>query len=179
MGLQYNNLDNQTRQSMLGELQLDIETGTLYISPRLNDQGRAAYPSLLREAIQVHDDEWLASQFEAHGYLAAYEQMRKPGGGYTTARVPSTAHETLAEGEFNRFYCRGLCVRAIEQGIRCVEVYRGKSVLRPRSESEAAIGKLIDAKTLLDDLRVSQGVEPALGIPPGPNSGLTVRLPST
>lgn len=34
--------------------------------------------------------------------------------------------------------------------------------------------KLIAADRLLDDLRTHQGVEPALGLPPGPNSGLTV-----
>jgi len=39
------------------------------------------------------------------------------------------------------------------------------------------IGKRKSAKTLLEELRKSQGVDPALGLPPGPNSDLTVRLP--
>ena len=47
------------------------------------------------------------------------------------------------------------------------------SVENPRPESQAKVGALFDAKQLLNDLRTSQGVEPALGIPPGPNSGLS------
>jgi hypothetical protein len=39
------------------------------------------------------------------------------------------------------------------------------------------VGKKISAIALLGDLRKSQGVEPALGLPPGPNSGLTICLP--
>lgn len=48
-------------------------------------------------------------------------------------------------------------------------------VRNPRPESEAMVGSRLPAQALLDDLRTSQGVEPALGLPPGPNSGITVR----
>ena len=110
--------------------------------------------------------------------MNAIEQRRKPKGGFTTTQIPVTAPDTLAEGEFNRFYARGLCTRAIEDGIQEVEVYRGKQVSQPRPESEAMIGKRLSARAILEDIRRSPGVEPALGLPPGPNSGLTVRLPS-
>lgn len=43
---------------------------------------------------------------------------------------------------------------------------------QPRPESEAMIGRLIIAEKLLKDLRASIGVEPALGLPKGPNSVL-------
>jgi hypothetical protein len=40
------------------------------------------------------------------------------------------------------------------------------------------INTKISAKLLLDDLRnSSQGVDTALGLPPGPNSGLSAKLP--
>lgn len=177
MALSYENLDASTRQFMMSEMELDIPKGELYISTRLNQQGIEIYASLLKDAIQSHDDAWLASELRRLGCMNAFEKRKGKNGILKSVRVPVNAPDTLAEGEFNRFYVRGLCLRALEDNIPEVEVYRGKQVNQPRPESEAMIGKRISARRLLEDLRVSQGVEPALGLPPGPNSGLTARLP--
>lgn len=74
--------------------------------------------------------------------------------------------------------CRGLCARVSASGPGEVEVYRGQQSARPRQESEALIGRRLEAQTVLRDLRSSVGVEPALGVPPGPTSGLALRLPA-
>jgi hypothetical protein len=177
MALDYEDLDDRTRQFMLQEIDWDVSQGTLYVSPRLNQEGRRNYEALLREAVRHHSDLWLADELRRRSFMSAFEQRRKRKGGFTSAKVPINAPDTLAEGEFNRFYVRGLCLKAIENGIAELEVYRGKSVTQPRPESEAMIGKRIPAQALLNDLRQSPGVEPALGLPPGPNSGLTVRSP--
>ena len=104
-------------------------------------------------------------------------QRNNPRGGTTQVRMPKNAPEMLAEGEFNRLYARGVCRRAIAQGIEEVTIYRAKDVSNPRPESEMKIGTRVNAKLLLEDLRTHQGVDPALGLPGGPNSGLSVRLP--
>lgn len=175
MGIYYKNLDNRTRKFMLKESEMDIGKGTLYISPRLNSRGQSIWAELLKEAIVGHNDDWLATQLK--GYMKSHEERRLRSGKITVVKVPVTAPETLAEGEFNRYYARGLCERAIAEGISEVIVYRGKQVQQPRPVSQAMIGKRIDPTALLEDLRKSPGVEPALGIPPGPNSGLTICLP--
>ncbi|WP_255415883.1 hypothetical protein [Petrotoga sp. Shatin.DS.tank11.9.2.9.3] len=41
MAIQYKNLDDQTRKFMLKELEMDVKEGTLYISPRLNSNGKS------------------------------------------------------------------------------------------------------------------------------------------
>jgi hypothetical protein len=46
-----------------------------------------------------------------------------------------------------------------------------------RAESEQKIGQRIAAEALLRDLRAHPGLDTALGLPPGPNSGLSVHLP--
>ena len=176
MALHYENLDESTRSFMLDEVDLDLSHDNLYISPRLNEVGQQSYVSLLKEAIEHYDDAWFASQLRSRGYIKDYEQRRKRGGGFTHARVPVNAPETLSEGEFNRYYVRGLCIRVVQDGMNQVEVYRGKQVSQPRPESEALLGKSLSAKALLEDLRKSKGVEPALGLPSGPNSGLTIRM---
>ena len=177
MTLKLVNLDERTRSFMLEEIGSDASSGRLYISPRLNSRGRQEYPRLLREAAERHDDSWLADQLRRNGLMKTEEERRKPKGGHTIAQVPVTAPDTLAEGEFNRFYIRGLCLRAIQDGIPELVVYRAKQVSSPRRESEAIIGTRISPQSLLRDVRTHPGVDTALGLPPGPNSGLSVRLP--
>jgi hypothetical protein len=95
-----------------------------------------------------------------------------------TRHISPTAADQIAEGDFNRYYIRGLCVRAIERGVAQVEVYRAKAVHEPRPESEALIGKRFAPAELLTDLRTHMGdLHSVLGVPGGPNSGISVRVP--
>lgn len=177
MALKLGNLDKYTRKFMLDELEYDLINNNLYISPRLSERGQKDYVELLREAVKNGNDSLFADSLRSQGRINLYEQRLTRSGSYTKAKVPITAAETLAEGEFNRFYARGLCRRAIEDGISELVIYRAKQVREPRPESQAMIGKNINAKALLNDLRTHPGVEPALGLPPGPNSGLSIKLP--
>lgn len=177
MSLHLVNLDERVRQHMLTEIEGDLSSGALYLSPRLSLRGRQDYANLLKQAVVGFNDAWLANALRANGCLNFEEQRRKPKGGYTTARVPVTAPDTLAEGEFNRFYVRGLCLRALEDGVMELIIYRAKEVMTPRRESEAMIGARMDVRALLLDVRTHPGVDTALRLPPGPNSGLSVRLP--
>ena len=178
MSIRYDSLDPDVRRAMIQELDRDIAGGPLYVSKRLTEEGAKAWPQILREAFEHHDDDWIASTLRSRGLLRTHEERNKPKGGTTIAQVPVTAADTMAEGEFNRFYARGLCVNVIATGGTDVEVYRGKAAQNPRPQSEAMLGKHVPAQALLDDLRTSQGVEPALKLPPGPNSGLTIRRPT-
>ena len=179
MTIDYDHLDERTRKFMLDEIEHDASSGLLYISPRLSDLGAREYLSLLVEAVERYDDAWLAYQLSNRDYMNSHERRRKKNGGYSFVAVPVSAPNTLADGEFNRFYARGLCLRAIEDGIPELEICRGKAVANPRLVSINLIGKRVRPQALLTDLRQSQGVEPALGLPPGPNSGLTVRIPNS
>jgi len=175
MGMNLVNLDDKTRKFMLDELEQDVTSNKLYLSPHLSGAGLRNYENLLRSAIQSGDDVSLANSLAS--LLKRYIQKAKPSGGYTTARVPITAPATLAEGEFNRFYCRGVCRRAIEEKLEEVEVYRAKAVQNPRPQSQVLVGSKLKADRLLHDLRINIGVDTALGVPAGPNSGLSIRLP--
>jgi hypothetical protein len=162
---------------MLAEIAADQASGALFMSPRLSAAGLSEYPGLLCEAVESHNDGWLTNTLNSGGRLNATEQRRTKNG-VTMVKVPYTAAETLAEGEFNRFYCRGLCRAVLESDpVAELEVYRAKAVANPRPESERLIGKKVKAAALLADLRTSIGVDTALGIPAGPNSGLSVRIP--
>ena len=163
------------RELMLAEVEFDAGQGGLYLSPRLSALGRERYRGLLEDAIRAGGPETLAASIGRSGILNPTEQ-RQTKKGPITARVPVTAPETLAEGEFNRFYARAVARRALEVGQETVEVYRAKHVEAPRAESVAKVGTFVPAEQLLRDLRTHVGVDTALGIPAGPNSGLSVRL---
>ena len=177
MGLVYRNLDERTTKLMLAEIERDIAANNLYLSDNLSPQGKQDYPNLLRNATRTGTDVTLAADIKNR--LNTHETPRRlKSGEFSKPPVMrSNAHEMLAEGEFNRFYIRAVCLRAIEDTIAQVIVYRAKHVEHARSESAAKIGQAVSAQSLLDDLRAHPGVDTALGLPPGPNSGLSVHLP--
>lgn len=178
MSFTFRNLDQATRERMLLELEEDLGAGRLYVGSRLSPSGATVYPELLRAAFSSGDCESLVASLRAPGVLNGYEFARNPRGGPDIRKtVPRTAADTMAEGEFNRFYARGLCrlVLETEEG-GSVLVYRARPSLRPRPDSELLLGARILARKLLDDLREHIGVDTALGLPAGPNSGISVCL---
>lgn len=178
MALYFENLDDRTRQLMLAEMEHDVSNNQLHISPFLSGQGQRDYANLLREAIESGNDETLEQELRTHRRLIKTLPRRKPKGGYAIAATPENAAEVLSESEFNRYYIRALALRAIEDGIAELVVYRAKQVNSPRPESEALVETTISPEDLLEDLRTHPGDEPpSLGVPSGPNSGLSVRLP--
>jgi hypothetical protein len=176
----YENLDHETRRLMTSEIMADIDEGVrdasrgLYISNYLNERGVALWPDLLLDAIRSGGDDTLARELNLNGCFKNEVSRRKPKGGFTMARVPVTAAETLSEAQFNMYYMRALSVRALELGVGLV-VYRAKRVENPRSSSQMMIGTTLDPAEVLDALRSTRGVEPPMNIPL-PNTGITVRL---
>ena len=178
--LTYENLDDETRRLIIEEITADIEEGRgdpargLYISSYLNETGARMWPELLLEAVRTGRDDTLARDLNRRGAFKAQVERRKPRGGFTMARVPVTAADTLAEAQFNMYYMRALGLRAIELGVGLV-VYRAKRVENPRSTSEQMIGTMLDPADVLAALRSTRGVNPPTHIPL-PNTGITVRL---
>jgi len=168
MSLLLINLDTTTRRFMLAEFESDIKSGSLYMSNRLTPTDKTIYPILLHEAIEQHDDLWLAAALAP--YIADHE-MRSG----KSIKMSKTAATMLAESEFNRFYMRGVCYRASSEGIQNVVAYRAKEVAKPRAFSQAKRGQRVESEKLLAELR--HKIVPTTGIPAGPNSGISVRLP--
>lgn len=177
MGLEYRDMDAGVRANMVQEVTLDLDNGNLYQSQRLNEEGLRVWPETLKEATRNQTDAWLEDQIRDRRLLKSHESRAKPSGGFTQAQIPVTAPGTLAEGEFNRFYIRGLCIKALSEDIPYLIAYRARYSANPRQESEAIIGKKFDPQQLLDDLRATTGVDTVLGLPPGPNSGISVTIP--
>ncbi|RYY79957.1 MAG: hypothetical protein EOO69_04640 [Moraxellaceae bacterium] len=171
MSFNFIDLNNDIRELMLQEIHADIDQNNLYFSPRLSAEGVRNYPDLLIKAATAHNEVWLANQINQYGQLNTQEITR----GGVRKKVPVNAAHTMADGEFNRFYIRAVCLLAIEKEMD-LEVYRAKLVETSRSASMRKIGEFVSPEKLLNDLRSNIGIDTALGLPAGPNSGLCVKL---
>ena len=161
----FESLTNEVRDYMRQEVELDIQDSVLYESKNFSAVGKAGYSAVLLEAVQGHDNVWLAQQLLG-GFRATDDAGKK---------VRHDAHSFFAGCEFNRFYVRGVCRFALAHTGFAVEIYRARQSSRPRPESEAKIGQQVDPQSVLNDLRQRIGTTPALGMP-DINTGLSVRL---
>ncbi len=161
----FKNLTKVFREKALQELESDYNDGKIYYSGRLNHNGKENFVDAFRNAISTGDEE----EFE-NSITGIMNKTEVVNG--MIKKVPSNAAQLLAQGEFNRYYIRGLCLWALENGVYELEVYRARESSWRRPESEARIGGKLDTSKLLDDLRTNIGKQPQYL--PEVNSGLSV-----
>lgn len=137
MALKLDNLDDITRKYMVEEMQGDISERKVYISSRLNADGKIRFQELLIASAKSGNDGTLAES------LLGYFNEKESNGKGSYKSIPYNANVTLAEGEYNRYYIRALCRRAILENKR-IEVCRVRDSSRPRPESECRIGEIVD-----------------------------------
>src|SRR6059058_133336 len=142
MELTFPNLDDdpRTRVYMVEELELDVPRNEIYRGTRLTEAGWQAWPGLLREALKLYEPKWLELQSKQAGYWLSHETSRRGGKEYPKA-VPVDAAQTLAEGQFVRYYLRAVGRRAMDDG-HDLKVVRLKQVRQPRSMSVQLLGTL-------------------------------------
>ena len=175
MALNLPDLDDRTRRYMHDELEADLARRRLYLSPYLTDVGRAAYEGALRAAILDGTEASLADALRGPGRMALPAGWKQGTLGHG---LPTSAPDALAEAEFHRFYVRGLCRRALADGIRTLVIYRAKLDAPPRANADGMVGVRIDAASLLEDLQATSGRMPPRVLAGCPDPGLSVRLPS-
>ncbi|WP_371802625.1 hypothetical protein [Candidatus Lokiarchaeum ossiferum] len=175
IGLKLENLDEKTRQLMDEEFKLDQKNKKLYFSPRLSEKGENMYQNLLENAILYGNDTTLATELKTEDAIKVKEKRMMAMGGVILVDVPKNANEALAEGEFNRYYIRAMCRKAIDTGIKKLQIYNANPERETPAEYKQLIGKHLDPKELLNDLRNHSYVDGTSGIPV-PQTGLTVKF---
>ena len=163
----FENLTSSVREKMVSEIDSDIQNEQLYISNRLNEEGKIKFPELLKDSALNYNEKGLSENL--NGFFNTQEEVNGK-----IKKVPSNASTLLSQSEFNRFYIRAVCLEAIEKKDENVKIYRARESSWSRPESEALIGNTVNANELLTDLRESIGVSPKLL--PEINSGLSVKL---
>ena len=174
MPLMYENLDPTTRRFALEELDWDEEHHRAHVPDRVRPEAQKEYLARLRDALRYYDDQWLEDHVDE--LLVDFETRKTRSGGQATARIPTGAARMIAEGDFNRYYMRGVAARAAADGRQVVEVYRARLSLEPRTASSELEGTRITATDLLNELRGLSGEAPTISRLGKPNSGLSVRM---
>lgn len=151
---------------MLNEVLHDIAKRVFYFTPRFNENGRKIYVSLMKEAIATGGEDTLQAGLQEGDNFNKYEAQGK--------KVSNNVAVNFAQQEFNKYYIRAVCVKAIEMNERDVEVYRAHPLTVKKHKSDLRIGAKINADRLLKELRSSIGVPSTVF--PELVSGLSVRL---
>ena len=163
----FKNLTQEVRHEMLNELISDIEDKKTYLSNRLTEAGKEIFVDALKNSIQSGDEltfeEAIANYFEPNEVVQGKSK-----------KVPANAAQLLSQGEFNRYYIRGICLVALQKKLEEVEIYRARESSWSRPESEAKIGSKLNATLLLEDIRNNIGKQPEYL--PEVNSGLSVFI---
>jgi len=159
------------REFMLQELELDITKDKICFSPILRKDSHQKYIDLLKTHILSGSPNTLASEIQSNQCMCIREPYRTKSRKLKDRLVPITAHQTLAEDDFNRFYMRGICLKALEIEKKIV-VYRTKPVKYPRIEIFNLIGDLPDPSEFIEGWRAFPNSETLFEL----NSGLSVRI---
>jgi hypothetical protein len=164
----FRDLTTSTREYMLREIDQDITDNVLVRSKRFTEAGNIDYPTFLRSAAITYNEAWLGDRL-----IGSFNEWELSAG--KQKKVAKNAHTLFAQCEYNRFYCRGLCSYAIANPKNGIRIYRARESKIPRPESEAKLGRMLDAAVVLKDLRDHLATDVEFGTPEI-NSGLSLEL---
>lgn len=145
MSFNFESLDDSTRAKMLVELDTDLAKNCMYQSAIMREDSRDAYLGDLRRSFLAGD----ISTLEAALLSADPFRGRNASGAVVNK---AAAASTLSGTQFNHYYVRAMCVRALEEG-RKLEYYRAKDSAIRRPKTEEKLGKQVDVEDTLQALR--------------------------
>ncbi len=171
MAMNFKELDTPTREHMLAAFEAE-EAGGPYRSQVLSAAGLAAFPELMRDAIQSGDESTLGAA------LARDDFWEERDGGGRTVNVRQSA-ERLALTEFNTWYVAGLARRLQSEGETECQVYRAANPKWEHASCSTHEGQRYPLADVTAGHRAGYWPPPgdpgAFSIPAGPGCHHTIR----
>ena len=130
----FEELNERTRESMLREIEAEMDGGNPFRPSRLSLAGWDAFRDRLRDAVREQDEEWLAAEISTPGYWKQYGTRLVAGKDVRPKVNPFYHAKMLACSEFNTWYVRGLARLLMNEGVDFCEVYRAAPAMEPRPE---------------------------------------------
>ncbi len=176
MSYKYEDLVEETRKLMVAELEADIASKSLHVNEWVQDEHHDTYIELLKSALQSGTEFDLEQEVRSKGILKERYTWHRPDGRTATVKVPEMAAKNLACGDFNRFYMRAICLKAKSQKQKEATVYRAMKTEHHMLESNSKVGNPVEVDELMKSLKRGESLESYLRLPPGPISGLTIKV---
>jgi hypothetical protein len=179
MPMNFEELDEKTRKCMLAEFEAEEASGKPYRSKALSDEGRSAFPTIMRDAIVEGNEETLADSLAKPKYWSQSESYVRNGVTRTRPINVQAAAERPAVTEFNTWYVRGLAKRLMDERVTQCQVYRAAPPKWEPAECSKHEGHVYSVQELHDGHRAKYWPEPgkpnAFSIPAGPSCHHTIR----
>jgi len=178
--MNFEELDEKTREYMLKEFQAEESSGKPYRSKRLISKGLEVFPKLMDKAIKEGNEVTLAKDLNDPSYWKPSEESHSSKGtSFPRSIDPLVASETLALSEFSTWYTRGLSKKLLDEGVEYCEVYRADMAEEPRCECTKWEGLKIDVQKAYDGHRKRyhhmEIDRKAFSIPSGTNCHHSIR----
>lgn len=181
MTMNFDELDGTTRDWMRTRLELELASPNPYGSRGLSPAGLAAFPDLMRDAIQdPNGNEVSLAVALDHAELWNPTELYVRKGVQHERRVNvRQASERLALTEFNTWYVAGLAHRLVDEGEMECEVYRAAEPKFEHASCSSHEGKRYPLADIIDGHRAGYWPEPGdptkLSVPAGLGCHHTIR----
>ena len=177
MAMKFEELDKTTRRHMLQEFEIEIARDP-YFGRSLSPAGRAAFPGMMREAINRGNEETLGAALSRADLWNKMETYERNGVPRERRINVGQASERLALTEFNTWYVRGLSRRLIDEGVRHCQAYRAAQPKWEPADCTAHENRIFTVREIYDGHRARYWPvvnANAVSIPFGPGCHHTIR----
>jgi len=179
MAMNYEELDDRTREYMLAEFENEQASGMPYRSKALSQAGLKAFPDLMREAIKSGNETSLVAALNRVDLWDPDEEYTRNGITRKRRRNVAQSAMRLALTEFSTWYVRGLAKRLLDEGVDRCQVYRGEEPKWEPGECAEHEGRIVSVQEIYDNHRVRYwpppGDKTAFSIPFGPGCHHVIR----
>lgn len=176
--MNFEELDPTTRKWILDEFNAEQSQTPHFEPTELNPIGLAAFPDLMRQAIQHDNIASLAASLSNSSYWKPTRTYYRKGKPITQNIDPTTSAQRLAHSEFTTWYTRGMARKLKEEGITQCQVYRADSAVQPNCECTSLEGNTVSVDEIYNGHRAKYFPTPnqgAFSIPSSPFCHHTIR----
>jgi len=177
--MNFEELDDKTREYMLKEFKEERKSTNPYRSPLMTEAGKKKLEEIMETAINTGNEISLEKELTNPSFWVSSTTAKRKEITYQKSVDYRVAAKTFALTEFNTWYVHGLAKRLMEEGEKECEVYRADTAVEPRCECTRWQTKRFDVKKIYEGHRKRYHHEnvdrTAISVPSGPNCHHSIR----